>query len=233
MVEAWDAIATGYAQRAASFTGSFAPELLAAVDINIAGAVGSTSPVAPPTSSLQLVDVAAGSGVVALAAAQRPGVALVLACDISPAMLAELEAQAASLPPRAAAIETMPCDCTALPLPDNTFDAAVSNFGVIFAQDVQAGLREMVRVTKPGGRVAFTTWGKTPAFAQIEDTWRAVFPETSPGLAHGTPQHEAASRIRQQLASIATLDDVTVEAIEHELVVDSPEAYWERMLVRA
>ena len=55
---------------------------------------------------------------------------------------------------------------------------------------------------------------RTVAFAQIEDTWRAVFPQTAPALAHETPQQEAASRIRQQLAAIAVLDDITVEPID-------------------
>ena len=174
MAEAWDAIASGYAQRAASFTGTFAPELLAAARVD-AGAAGG--------SGAALLDVAAGSGAVALAAAALPGVSQVLACDISPAMLDELQAMAASLPPDAARIETTPCDCTALPMADSSFDAAVSNFGVIFAPDVAAGLAEMARVTRPGGRLAFTTWGRTPAFSAIEDTWRSLLPATAPAAA--------------------------------------------------
>jgi ubiquinone/menaquinone biosynthesis C-methylase UbiE len=222
MAEAWDAIASGYAQRAASFTGTFAPELLAAARVD-AGAAGG--------SGAALLDVAAGSGAVALAAAALPGVSQVLACDISPAMLDELQALAASLPPDAARIETTPCDCTALPMADSSFDAAVSNFGVIFAPDVAAGLAEMARVTRPGGRLAFTTWGRTPAFSAIEDTWRSLLPATAPAAAAQADPVAAVSRIRQQLADVGGLDEISVEAVEHELVVDSPETYWERMLV--
>lgn len=239
MAEAWDAIASGYALRAAPFTASFAPDLLGAafphVDTSTTLHAHGHDDAAPSTcsSSLALLDVAAGSGAVALLAAKLPAVSQVLATDISPSMLAELEDRAATLSP-SVSIETTPCDCTALPLADNTFDAAVSNFGVIFATDVRAGLNEMVRVTKPGGRVAFTSWGKTPAFTEIEDTWRAILPASAPA-GHTSPQAAedvAISRVRQQLADIPVLDDITVEAIEHELVVDSPEAYWERMLVR-
>jgi ubiquinone/menaquinone biosynthesis C-methylase UbiE len=66
-----------------------------------------------------------------------------------------------------APIETTVCDATALPMADDAYDAVVSNFGVIFAPDVAAGLGEMARVCRPGGRVAFTTWGRTPAFTAI------------------------------------------------------------------
>ena len=56
----------------------------------------------------------------------------------------------------------------------------VSNFGVVFAGSLPAALAEMARVARPGGRLAFTTWGRTPAFAVIEDAWRAAYPASAP-----------------------------------------------------
>ena len=165
--EAWDAIAPGYASRAASFTAAFAPELLAA-----AHASSSSGGAAAESEGggLAVLDVAAGSGAVALLAATSPTVGSVHACDLSPAMLEQLSAAAASLPGTAAPIEATACDATTLPMPSDTYarpkpllppfpfpalrssvvqDAVASNFGVIFAPDVGAGLAEMARVCKP------------------------------------------------------------------------------------
>ena len=70
---------------------------------------------------MKILDVAAGTGCVALAAAQVPGVAEVHACDLSTGMLAELSAAAATLPHSSASIATTPCDATALPFAADTF----------------------------------------------------------------------------------------------------------------
>jgi ubiquinone/menaquinone biosynthesis C-methylase UbiE len=45
-----------------------------------------------------------------------------------------------------------------LPFPENTFDAVVSRFGVMFFPSPIEGVREMLRVLKPGGRVAIAVW---------------------------------------------------------------------------
>jgi SAM-dependent methyltransferase len=49
-------------------------------------------------------------------------------------------------------------DGMALDLPDMSFDAAISVFGVVLFPDVGAGMREIARVLRPGGRVAIVTW---------------------------------------------------------------------------
>jgi SAM-dependent methyltransferase len=54
------------------------------------------------------------------------------------------------------------------PFPDRSFDAVVSQFGLMFFPDPVAGLREMMRVLVPGGRLAVAVWGSlddTPAYA--------------------------------------------------------------------
>ncbi|HWZ15900.1 MAG TPA: methyltransferase domain-containing protein [Mucilaginibacter sp.] len=52
-------------------------------------------------------------------------------------------------------------DAQNLSFADNTFDVAVCQFGLMFLPDKQQGLREALRVLKPGGRFVFTTWDKT------------------------------------------------------------------------
>ena len=53
------------------------------------------------------------------------------------------------------------CRAESLPFSDNSFDVAVSRLGVMLFADPLAGIREMLRVTKPGGRVAFAVWHKS------------------------------------------------------------------------
>src|SRR5439155_26084888 len=52
------------------------------------------------------------------------------------------------------------CQCTAgaLPFPSDAFDATVCRLGVMFFPDPLAGLREMLRVSKPEGRLALAVW---------------------------------------------------------------------------
>src|SRR5215203_3670065 len=53
------------------------------------------------------------------------------------------------------------CKAESLPFPDNSFDVTVCRLGVMLFSDPPAGVREMLRVTKPGGRVAFAVWHKS------------------------------------------------------------------------
>lgn len=53
------------------------------------------------------------------------------------------------------------CSADDLPFPDNSFDAVVSRLGVMLFPDPLAAVREMLRVTKPGGRLAFVVWHKS------------------------------------------------------------------------
>lgn len=101
----------------------------------------------------RLLDVACGTGALTLAAAGR-GLA-VTAVDFAPGMVSLLRATArsASLPVR---VEQM--DGQSLQLPDATFDAACSMFGLIFFPDADRGFSELARVTRPGGRVLVAAW---------------------------------------------------------------------------
>ncbi len=60
--------------------------------------------------------------------------------------------------PRAGRIDAAVMDGMALDLPDASFDAALSVFGIILFPDAERGMREIARVLKPGGRAAIVTW---------------------------------------------------------------------------
>jgi SAM-dependent methyltransferase len=112
-----------------------------------------------PRPGERIVDVGCGTGNAALLAA-RAG-AEVTGLDLAERLLDVARGRAAEegLP-----VEFKVGDAAALPAPDDAFDAAISVFGVIFA-DGPTAAAELLRVTRPGGRIVVTTWtdtGPTP-----------------------------------------------------------------------
>jgi ubiquinone/menaquinone biosynthesis C-methylase UbiE len=112
-------------------------------------------------SGARLLDIGAGAGGAALMAASRGSD--VVAIDASSRMVARIVCRAsdAGLSDRVRA-DVM--DGMALALPDASFDAAISVFGVILFPDVDLGMREIARVLKPGGRAAIVAWTDTERY---------------------------------------------------------------------
>ena len=94
----------------------------------------------------RVLDVAAGTGVAAIPAA-RAG-ATVVACDITPELLAagRVEAARAAVP-----VQWREADAQALPFADDEFDVVMSSIGAMFAPDHQQVADELLRVCRPGG----------------------------------------------------------------------------------
>ena len=101
----------------------------------------------------KVLDVGCGTGVVSLTAA-RAG-ANVQGLDLTPELVARARENAALMKLDAAFQEG---DAEALPFPDATFDVVVSQFGHMFAPRPDVTLAQMLRVLKPGGTIAFSTW---------------------------------------------------------------------------
>ena len=96
----------------------------------------------------RVLDVACGTGALTLAVADRVGPSGgVVGLDANPDMLAVARR-------KTPAIEWIEGPAEALPLPDASFDAVVSQFGLMFFADRAAALREMMRVLRHGGRLA-------------------------------------------------------------------------------
>jgi len=101
----------------------------------------------------RVLDVAAGAGEQSITTAKKVGTSgYVLATDISSNILefAQQMAKQAGLNN----IETQVLDGENLTLPDATFDSVISRVGLIYFPDQQRALKEMLRVLKPGGKVA-------------------------------------------------------------------------------
>jgi SAM-dependent methyltransferase len=105
------------------------------------------------TSGSSVLDVACGTGVVAVTAATRG--AKVSAMDLSPVLLerARENARIAELE-----IDFKEGNAEKLPYADASFDFVLSQFGHMFAPRPKLVIAEMLRVLKPGGRIAFSTW---------------------------------------------------------------------------
>jgi SAM-dependent methyltransferase len=101
----------------------------------------------------RLLDVGCGTGVVAITAAKLG--ARVTALDLTPELLERARENA-----RLSKVEVdfHEGDAENLPFPDASFDVVLSQFGHIFAPRPEVATAEMLRVLKPGGTVAFSTW---------------------------------------------------------------------------
>jgi ubiquinone/menaquinone biosynthesis C-methylase UbiE len=107
-----------------------------------------------------VLDVAGGPGEPSLTIAEVVGPTGSVMCTDAVAEMvaaAEEEARRRGL----TNVQFRQCSADALPFADNTFDASVSRLGAMFFPDTVAGVREMLRVTKPRGRVCFVVWGKS------------------------------------------------------------------------
>ena len=125
--------------------------------------------VGPGTRAL---DVATGTGDLAIELASRGGD--VVGSDFSEGMLARARTKAPGLTWEQA-------DAMALPYPDDEFDAATVGFGARNFGDLPQGLREMVRVVRPGGRVVILEI-TTPQKPPLSTFFKVWFDHVVPGL---------------------------------------------------
>ena len=133
----------------------YPPDLLAAIPPAIRErfvGVGNPFALGPLRPGDSVLDLGCGAGFDAFVAAQLVGPAgRVAAVDLSPEMLAVARAgQAVAALPR---IEFREASVEALPFPDDSFDAALSNGVLNLIPDKPAALREIFRVLRPGGRL--------------------------------------------------------------------------------
>ena len=113
----------------------------------------------------KVLDVAAGNGNVTLAAARRW--CDVTSTDYVPALLERGRQRAAA---ERLKIEFREADAEALPFADNTFDAVVSTFGVMFTPDQEKAAAELARVCRSGGKIGLANWTPEGFIGQLFKT---------------------------------------------------------------
>jgi SAM-dependent methyltransferase len=174
---------------------------------------------------LELLDVATGTGNVAIPAAAAG--AIVTGLDLTPQLLALARERAVKANVSVSWIEG---DAEELPFASDSFDRVTSCFGVMFAPRQERSATELSRVARPGARVVFTAW--TPEglngrmFKTVGAYMPAPPPELSSPLMWGTEGHVRA--LFDASGAELTFERRTV-AFDH----DSPESwvqYNERVL---
>jgi SAM-dependent methyltransferase len=124
----------------------------------------------------RVLDVAAGTGNAAIPAA-RTG-ATVVASDLVPELLERGRTLAAE---QGVELEWREADAHAMPFSDNEFDVVMSCIGVMFAPFHQPAADEVVRVTKPGGRIGLINWTPEGDIGQLFATMKPYMPAPPPG----------------------------------------------------
>jgi ubiquinone/menaquinone biosynthesis C-methylase UbiE len=109
-----------------------------------------------PKDSEVILDVASGTGEPGLTIATKIKGGKVVISDLSEKMINISQENAARR--GIENVETIVCDVCELPFQDNTFDAISCRFGFMFFPDMLLAAKEMMRVLKPGGRVATAVW---------------------------------------------------------------------------
>jgi SAM-dependent methyltransferase len=128
------------------------------------------------TAGEHVLDVAAGAGNVAIPAAATG--ARVVATDLTPELLEQGRDDAAALGVR---LDWQVADAERLPFEDESFDVVTSCVGAMFAPHHQQTADELVRVCRPGGRIALIAWTPTGFIGQMFAAMKPYVAPPPPG----------------------------------------------------
>jgi len=131
----------------------------------------------PLQRGAQVLDVACGTGNLAVVAARNGCV--VSGIDIASNLIAQARTRAAT---EGLTIAYTEGDAEALPLADSQFDLVVSMFGVMFAPRPNVVAAELLRVTRPGGRIALANWTPEGFIGKMFNVFKAHLPPPPAGV---------------------------------------------------
>jgi SAM-dependent methyltransferase len=154
-------------------------------------------------------------------AAALPQGAVIVATDLNQAMLDQASAVGARRP-----VEWRQADAMQLPFPDQTFDAVVCQFGVMFFPDKPKAFAEARRVLKPGGLFLFNVWdriGENEFADAVTTALESVFPQDPPRFLARTPHgyHERRA-IERDLAAGGFENAARIETVAARSRAASP-----------
>lgn len=146
--------------------------------------VATTRAVAPRPGQ-RILDLAAGTGASSVSLAKSG--AEVVAADFSPGMIAEGERRHRGI----RNLSFVEADATALPFDDDAFDAVTMSFGLRNVNEPKKALAELLRVTKPGGRLVICEFSHPPSPA-FNGLYRFYNDRILPGVARAVSSNAEA-----------------------------------------
>ena len=172
------------------------------------------------SAGMRVVDVGCGPGALTVELARRAGVESVAGIDPAPGFAAACRERVPGADIREGVAEELPWG-------DGEFDAALSSLVVAWMADADQGIREMARVTRPGGTVAACMWDFAGGgMTMIATFWRAAR-SLDPSLAEGrAPVGGTAGDIAQRMRR-AGLQDVTETTIDASVDYADFDDYWD------
>ena len=166
----------------------------------------------------RVLDVGCGPGALTEQLVARAGAEHVAAVDASEAFVGACRSRLPGIDVRHGFAEALPFD-------DDTFDVAAASLVVHFMKDPRAGIMEMLRVTRPGGRVAATVWDLAGRRAPMWPVWDALAQVAPQVSDEGHVPGGAEGELVELFESAGVLD---VEGVDLEVTVTHPsfEEWW-------
>lgn len=183
-----------------------------------------------PAGHQMILDVASGTGEPGLTIASMLKDGKVTLTDLSEDMLTIARENAAKKGIKN--IETVVADVCELPFKDGVFDAISCRFGLMFFPDMSVAMKEMVRVLKPGGKIAVSVWNIpeknfwiTALMSAINKNMELPIPPPgSPGIFRCAGSGMIAGLFRQ-----AGLKNITEKEVAGKLKCETADLYWSMM----
>jgi SAM-dependent methyltransferase len=167
----------------------------------------------------RVIDVGCGPGTLTGELVRRCGAERVAAADPSEPFVAAARARHPGVDVRLASAEELPFE-------DDEFDAALAQLVVHFMRDPVAGLREMCRVTRPGGAVVASVWDLAGGRAPLSPFWSAAA-ELRPDVEDESQFAGARAGHLRELFEAAALQDVEETELSSAVEFSSFDEWWE------
>ncbi len=184
-----------------------------------------------PQPGQVVLEVAAGPGETGFLVAERVGAdGRVISTDLAPTMV-----EAARKGATSRGLDNVECrvmDARELDLPEDSVDAAICRLGLMLVSDPASAFRELRRVVRPGGRIAYTVIG-----APDKNQWMGLImgalvqlghrPSGGDPSAFGGPFSLSSPEVNEELLREAGFANVEVEEISGAMTFEGVDDYWE------
>lgn len=212
--EAWSVTAVNYDRMSRELFSGFTESFMGFADL---------------TGGEKVLDVACGSGLASLAAAQKVGPkGSVVGIDLAPGMVQVAAGKAKSLGLK---LEFQEMNAEKLTFPDGSFDAVISQLGLMLFAKPEAALKEMVRVVRKGGVVGCLVQGVPERMLFTSLIMRNAVKHVPQMKVPGAPTLYSFGPpgVLDKALQEAGLGEVQAARKEGTFSFDSPQAYWDTL----